>query len=640
MATSPSGQRGSAGRIAAVALTAIVVGSAAVAGVAVFSTGGAAASATGTAATSNPIKFVYVDGTTNNVTFVREDGTTVGTNRSADIVGSMGDLDDDGFLEAPFVTSQGEIWAIDANNETQFIADQTYTSNTKLSVADWTGDGTPEVLYANTSANNYLYYANTSGTPTQLSATPASSVLGVEDFTDSGERDLLYVGTTSKNLWYYNSSSGATDTGYGNFANEHSAGAPRDFYRTGEQLVPAIDGSGYVELVDASGDVDQVTTSNVDKTPVAGVNWTGDAKLEVLVIKNGVIEYTHLNGTRNTLYDASGNSISANQGAGIAGVAIRSDTALAVSEFDATASGNQNVTLSLETNEQLTSLNLSVSGVENATLGLGDFSESGTGPYTYTATYDGSTDGDYTVTLERVESDDVITEGRTDSVTVDDVRPSVDSVGLADATDADGTVQPGDDVTVSATVTGDVGTVTADLSAFDAGTVTLAHASGDTYTATVQVGPDPTDGEQAATVQAADGQGNSDTGTSGTLTVNVETGDTTTSTTTVDVEVTVEETTTTTATTTTATTTTATTTTATTTTATTQTTTATTESDETTTATPTTTEDAETVTTASSDETTTTTDDDGGSVIGEAPGFGLGLALLAMVGAALLALRE
>lgn len=721
----------------AVGLAVLVVVSAAVAGVAVFSAGAVATSQTA-ASGSTPIKFVYVDGGTGHVTFVREDGTKVETNRSADIVGSMADLDNDGNLEAPFVTSQGEIWAIDENNETQFVANQTYNSNTKLSVGDWTGDGTPEVLYANTSDNDYLSYANLTGTPTQIAPKSAKAVVGLEDFTGSGERELLYMGSTSKNLWYYNESGGATNTEYGNFASGGTAGAPVDFHRDGERWIPAIDGSGYIELVNASGDADEITTSNVDKTPVAGVNWTDSAQLEVVVVKSNVIEYTFLNGTRRTLNDASGNSISAKQGAGIAGVASRNDALLSVTGFEASASGKQNVTATVETDEKLASMNVSLSGPENATLTLadGNFSTNdSSAPYSYTATYDASTDGNYTGALEKIESTDgdVVNSAQTDSVTIDEVGPSIDSVSIADATDGNGFVDTGDTVTVTANVTSDVGTVSADLSAFGAGNVTLTQANGDTYDASVQVGANATAGNQSASVTAKDGQGNQNASTTGTLevdtadltvslesektvtedeqvsfspqlvrnasgnvtynwsfgdgssetgksvthtfqtsgtysvTVNAtdEAGDSAEASMPVDVEATVstnsittetnpptsspvstEPDTTTngessTTTTKTATTTATTTTTASTKTTTTESTTAgtATGTSETTTTTP---DDTGTTTTVTTEtpNTTTTGDDEGGSAIGEAPGFGVGLALISMLGAAVLARRE
>ncbi|MCD2200504.1 hypothetical protein LPA44_11430 [Halobacterium sp. KA-4] len=128
---------------------------------------------TADASEENPIKFVYVDGDTDNVTFVRANGTRVGTNATADIIGPMADLDSDGLLEVPYVTESNDIYAVDKDNETQFIASGAFASKSKVGVSDWTGDGNPEVLYANKSDEKDIYYANISGTPTELTSKKA-----------------------------------------------------------------------------------------------------------------------------------------------------------------------------------------------------------------------------------------------------------------------------------------------------------------------------------------------------------------------------------------------------------------------------------------------------------------------------------
>ncbi|MFB6301996.1 MAG: PKD domain-containing protein [Haloferacaceae archaeon] len=492
--------------------------------------GGIAVASEPAAAASNPIEFVYVDGTTNNVTFVREDGTRVGTNVSADIVGPVSNLDGDGALEAPFVTSQGEIHVVDTANETEFVTNSTYNSNTKIGVGDWTGDGTPEILYANTSDNDYLYYANLTGTPTQIASVSAIAALGAEDFDGDGTKDLVFVGTSSKNLKYYDGST-VTDTAYDNFGSNGGlgAGAPADFRRDGELWVPAIDGSGYPELVNASGHVDQLTGDSMDKAPVAGVDWAGDSRLEVLHLKSGNVKYTYLNGTTKTVNDADNNNIGAVQSAGVAGRVKISETAFVITGFDATATGSQNVTVDVTTNEDLAVLNVTLSGPENATLTLadGDFRETSTDPYVYTATYNGSTDGDYAAALERAESTDgdVLTDQRSDDATVDDRLPNVTGVTVSDA-DGNGLVGPGETVTANVTVSGDVDSVSADLTAFGAGAPSTSldlhgGTTSVTLSGTADEGAAAADGNHSVTATATDGEGNSDTGTSGTLTLDM-----------------------------------------------------------------------------------------------------------------------
>jgi hypothetical protein len=139
------------------------------------------------------------------------------------------------------------------------------------------------------------------------------------------------------------------------------------------------------------------------------------------------------------------------------------------------------------------------------------------------------TTGPQTVTL-RVEDEDGATTTTTRTVTVRNEPPAVSNVVIEDATDADGAVQSGDSVTVTATVTDfdGVQTVTADASAFDAGTVTLdddgpnSTAADDQYSATFSVGPGASSGARSVTVSATDttGKGGSQAVPSGTLVVN------------------------------------------------------------------------------------------------------------------------
>jgi len=82
-------------------------------------------------------------------------------------------------------------------------------------------------------------------------------------------------------------------------------------------------------------------------------------------------------------------------------------TAPSISNYSVTNPTSQDVQVSFDSNEKLVGIAAEVSGAEEGQLlgeagetGFqGDWSESGSGPYTYTATYSGSTDGEYTITL-------------------------------------------------------------------------------------------------------------------------------------------------------------------------------------------------------------------------------------------------
>jgi len=61
------------------------------------------------------------------------------------------------------------------------------------------------------------------------------------------------------------------------------------------------------------------------------------------------------------------------------------------------------ITNTFDSDEQLATIQVDITGAETATLTESDYTESGSGPYTYTATYDATTDGDYTLTLVTAE---------------------------------------------------------------------------------------------------------------------------------------------------------------------------------------------------------------------------------------------
>lgn len=59
---------------------------------------------------------------------------------------------------------------------------------------------------------------------------------------------------------------------------------------------------------------------------------------------------------------------------------------------------------SFDSAAQLASIQTDITGAETATLTESDYSESGTGPYTYTAVYSASADGEYTFTITNAET--------------------------------------------------------------------------------------------------------------------------------------------------------------------------------------------------------------------------------------------
>jgi PGF-CTERM protein len=132
--------------------------------------------------------------------------------------------------------------------------------------------------------------------------------------------------------------------------------------------------------------------------------------------------------------DAVGNGGSQNVGPNSLTVDLTEPT---ISAFGVSNPSGQDVRISFESDEHLSTITATVGGAESATLARSDFTESGSGPYTYTATYDGSSDGTYDVVLDAAE-DAASNDGassQSDSASVstgpkasnDDAPPSADA---------------------------------------------------------------------------------------------------------------------------------------------------------------------------------------------------------------------
>jgi len=105
-----------------------------------------------------------------------------------------------------------------------------------------------------------------------------------------------------------------------------------------------------------------------------------------------------------------------------------------ISSFQTTNPSGQDVLVSFNVSEQLSTIDVDISGAETGALSTGDFTETanGDGTYNYTATYAGSSDGTYTATLNTAAdaAGNDGAGGQTDSVTVDTTAPTVSGVTL------------------------------------------------------------------------------------------------------------------------------------------------------------------------------------------------------------------
>lgn len=199
-------------------------------------------------------------------------------------------------------------------------------------------------------------------------------------------------------------------------------------------------------------------------------------------------------------------------------VSVADGVAPTISSFDVSNPAGQDVQVTFESDERLSTIAVGISGVESETLSANDFTESGSGPYTYTATYSGSSDGSYDVALSTA-ADAVGNDGSqavgSAMVTIDTTGPSFTSSATvsvpensdATALDVDADDGSGADTGVTYALVGGP-----DQSAFDidASTGVLSFASPPDY-------ENPTDSdtnnEYVVAVDATDGVGNTNTRT-------------------------------------------------------------------------------------------------------------------------------
>jgi PKD repeat protein len=177
-----------------------------------------------------------------------------------------------------------------------------------------------------------------------------------------------------------------------------------------------------------------------------------------------------------------------------------------ISNVNLTNPSGQDVTITFDSDTQLTNASVSLSGPESATLTETDFSESSSGgTYTYTYTYSGSSDGTYTATVDTAEGSGGVdgATGESDSVLVDTTPPTADagangSVPFDSAASFDGTNSTDNDQIASYSWDfGDGNTTTGS---------TVSHTYG-------------TAGDFTVTLTVTDASGNSD---SDTITVTAE----------------------------------------------------------------------------------------------------------------------
>ncbi|WP_239524295.1 PGF-pre-PGF domain-containing protein [Halogeometricum borinquense] len=204
-----------------------------------------------------------------------------------------------------------------------------------------------------------------------------------------------------------------------------------------------------------------------------------------------------------------------------------SGLSLSDSDADGYVAGGEDLTVSVTpdgTGSEVRTVEADLSAFGAGTVTLADGDSDGTWDVTVSvdaanADPDGSHGGSVTVSDEAGQTSVVTTE----TLTLDTAKPTLSSVAVTDDADGDSIVADGESVTVSATATDStagVQSVTADLSAFGAGVVTLTDTGGGwSKTVTVNGANADPDGDYSVAVDVTDGAGNVRSGTTGSLTL-------------------------------------------------------------------------------------------------------------------------
>jgi len=280
---------------------------------------------------------VYVDADTGNLSSVNSEGVTTDYGVEASAIGPKRvDIDDDGLEEVPYVTSSNELKLIDADGETQTLAtDAAYEPiannyGTLLAIGEW--DGETSVFYMNRSDTGdndqaTIYRVGLSGDPEKVivdgTSVEVNAIAGIGDINDDGDKDLVYVGL-SQGIGYIDDDT-KIDTGQGVGANNGiGIGAPGMFVNGEVDRVPFVGGSNNVKLLrhidGSSTTTDMTTDEEAAKGLVAGIDWTGNDRKEVVYIDetNGTLRYVSLSGVQKDIVGPDGSPIPANETVGVA----------------------------------------------------------------------------------------------------------------------------------------------------------------------------------------------------------------------------------------------------------------------------------------------------------------------------------
>lgn len=259
-----------------------------------------------------------------------DSGTTAYGVSGVDVIGPVDQGFDGSDYHVPIVGGNGELVLI-ANDGSQNQLDLgSTTPRGKMSaLATETWNGHPRSVYYPGSSASTLYRVAPGGTPgtVEQPSNGIKAALGAGDIDDDGVVEFAFVDGSATVRYIVppteRTSRAIESTGVSAGSNNnYGVGSPIDISGYGV-VIPAVNGSAGLGLIDAGGWVDKSLTSGstATKTLVFGCDFDGDDNVEIVFAgSNGYLKYLDdVGGTNDvtTVHDASESKIAVDSGRGV-----------------------------------------------------------------------------------------------------------------------------------------------------------------------------------------------------------------------------------------------------------------------------------------------------------------------------------
>jgi FlaG/FlaF family flagellin (archaellin) len=247
----------------------------------------------------------------------------------AQALGSIGDIDSDGFGELPYVDGSGDLQVNDSNGEVETLVPSSAseapdTDKTLMATGSW--DGSPDSVFYVGDGHSKIYRVAPGGSPTLVQDVGGvNSVLGIGDIDGDGSDELVYAGS-SQEVRYLETDGTKKTTGFTSGSSSGIGNGPLwDWDGDGKEEAVIVDGSNDVRLVDSSGsDGAKPAQSSVSaaKSPVTATDVDSDGALEIVFTDDSSTDLEYIDDvdgspTVKILTDTNGNIVPGDKDTGV-----------------------------------------------------------------------------------------------------------------------------------------------------------------------------------------------------------------------------------------------------------------------------------------------------------------------------------